>query len=305
MDFAMPVAWGEDSRGFWTKRKRSAVSLLTVLSLVTGVAVAYKLFTSAIPNNVVRDASTFNYEVWKRDANLRPDPDEEFINTAGCASTSQPGCTTTYGATAIYEDGIDTFPGDTRTVEVRLDNTNSMPAKDATFYVYIRDISVIGCVDGGGNPRSCSAPGSTPQVIGQPSNAANAFIAFWTFSVDKESVYHADSTELNGDDHGLARNPPNLNGDPDNRTIRDYVQSCEGGLKGFVQSAPCDLGTVKAFGSEDATGARTDQRYYEFNLTEEDNQTDQSAFKGWKLNFSLVFQARVPAVQEVAAIGAR
>ncbi|HVL81778.1 MAG TPA: hypothetical protein VM840_09320 [Actinomycetota bacterium] len=296
MDYAMPAAWGQDSRGFWTKRKRSALSLMTAISLVSGIAVAFKLFDKSVPNNVVRDASTFQYEVWKRDANVG---DTTFFNTAGCSS-AQIECTSTYGPKPVFAANVDQYPGDERVVDVKLINTN-VPERDASFYVYIKDISVTGCVDGAGNAQSCE--NATPTNIPSGTVAHNHFVAFWTFTVDKQDVFHGGGRDINADDHGLGERSANQR--PDDHEMRQYVRACSGGLKSFVPGAACDLGRVRAKGARDAAGARTDQRYYLFKLQELDDLSDQSRFKGWTVTFSLVFQARVPAVAEVASAGRR
>jgi hypothetical protein len=157
-------------------------------------------------------------------------------------------------------------------------------------------------VDGSGKPISCE--NQTPTNIPSSTVAHNAFVNFWVFKVDKQDVYHASGPEANGDDHGLLETNPNQ--DPDNdHSLRQYVQACEGGLKSFIPAAPCDLGRIRAKGKKDSAGGRTDQRYYFFKLEEADDGTDQSPFKGWTVTFSLVFQARVPAVAEATAVGRR
>jgi preprotein translocase subunit SecE len=44
MEYALPTAWGNQDRGFWTKRKKTAMSMLAVLALIAGIALAFKLF---------------------------------------------------------------------------------------------------------------------------------------------------------------------------------------------------------------------------------------------------------------------
>lgn len=294
-DYAMPVAWGPDDRDFWTRRKRTVSSLMTVLCLVAGIATAFKLFERTVPNNVVRDASTFEYEIWKRDANLG---DTDFLNTGGCATTSQPGCTTTYGAQPIFDVSLGQYPGDTRTVEVRVDNTN-IPARDATFKVYLDNIQIMGCVDGAGAPQSCE--NQTATIVSPNTVAWNAFVSYWTFSVDKELVLQAAGEEANEDDHNALDLDTDLNEDPDNTDYRRFEQSCSGGVLTIEASQPCTIGTIRAAGTEDVAGGRLDQRYFLFNVTEADDGTDQSAFKDWELNFTLVFQAQIPAIPEAPA----
>lgn len=299
MDYAMSVAWGPDSRGFWTQRKRSMVSLLTVFSMIAGVAAAFKMFENTVPNNVVRDASTFQYEVWKQDTEFG---DTSYYNTAGCTSTTLPGCTTTYGQKPIFDAGLSQYPGDTRNVDVKVINTNT-PQRDATFYVYIDNITVTGCVDGSGRPLSCE--NLTPTNLPFGTVGYNAFLNFWTFLSDKQNVLQAGGPEVNEDDHGALNGVSAINTNPDKNNVRQYTKACEGGLKTFVKNSPCDLGRIRKKGTTDTLNGRTDQRYYVFRLRELDDQTDQSAFKGWTINFSLVFQARVPAVAEVSTIGRR
>lgn len=264
MDYAMPIAWDQDSRGFWTKRKKSALGLVLVLSIVAGIAVAFKLFDQTIPNNVVRDAASFSFEVWKKD-DLAGDP--AFLNTAGCAN-----CSPVYGPTPVFVsykqvspspsptpaaalEPINTYPGDVRSVTVKLYNTN-VPERDASFVVYATAVKVL---DAQGQDVTATPPGTQ-------------FRNFWSLKVDKERVAGAQ---------GLP-----------------YQQACAGQLGAFSAVAPCKLGVIGGKGAKDAAGAPRDVRNYVFNLEEVDTGTDQSAFKGWTIQFSLVFSARLPAEPE-------
>lgn len=290
MDYAMPIAWDQDSRGFWTKRKKSALGLVLVLSIVAGIAVAFKLFDQTIPNNVVRDAASFSFEVWKKD-DLAGDP--AFLNTAGCAN-----CAPVYGPTPVFvsskqvspspsptpaaaPEPINTYPGDVRSVTVKLYNTN-LPERDASFIVYATAVKVL------------NAQGQ--DVTATPQGAQ--FRNFWSLKVDKERVAGAQGNELNADDHGVQ------SGDRDNPDTYErpegvsYQQACANQLSAFSAAAPCKLGVIGGKGAKDAAGAPRDVRYYVFNLEEVDTGADQSAFKGWTVQFSLVFSARLPAEPE-------
>jgi hypothetical protein len=81
-------------------------------------------------------------------------------------------------------------------------------------------------------------------------------------------------------------------------TTGSYNTVCEGALREFPANAPCDLGRVKANGASNQTGQPSDIRNYRFTVTELDDGTNQSEFKGWAVRFSLVFNARLPAVPD-------
>ncbi len=287
MQEAFSNGWRSDGRGFWTKRKKTATSLLSILALIAGIAVAFKLFDREVPNNVVRDASVFDFRIFKMDAGLGEDTFQEA------------------GATrAIYEAGLDQFPGDTRRVEVKIENSNQ-PARDASFQMHVDQdsIEVRGC--DGIDPETGDCTGGTPLIAqGDPDRVR--FMNFWTLSVDKEKVLYAldGGVEVNEDDH-TGQNV--LFGDnPDDSGFRQYDNACQGGLRELTPNAPCELGMIRAAGTFDELGEQTDVRYYRFDLTEVDDGTDQSAFKGWTITFTFVFNARVPALPEASGpIGER
>ena len=280
--------WSHHSRGFWTKRKRSATSLLTVLALIAGIAVAFKLFDQRVPNNVVRDASVFDYVVYRVDDSgpVAAGPGEPIFVNPG------PG-------------GVGMYPGDTRTVPVQIENTNTSPAKDASFQLHIEDIAVYGCLDAAGNPLGALANGDCPTgattatptfVTGDPNinqnsaNAWNRFVNFFTLSVDKKDIYF--QPESNTD----------LFHDPDPAFGTDFSEACSGGLREITKAAPCELGMVRKVDSTDLNGDRTDIRDYSFSVTEADDGSDQSIFKGWLVEWTFVFNARLPALPESGTV---
>ena len=317
MDYGIPAAWSNDGRGFWTRRRRSAISLITVLTLIAGAAIAYKMFDKDIPNNIAKDASTFDYEVFKMEDAAG---DSDFVNTEA------------NGGTPIFAAGVEHFPGDLRYVDVKIHNTNENPEKDASFFFYVEpDIEVTGCVasDGSAIPvddaGNCE-PGATtsqpiiidPQLVnGFPQDFNwNRFVGYWRLVIDKQRVLNVNGNEVNEDDH-TGQNVLNPNGDPDesgNRQYRplnpgevvdpdnedndEFANACTGGLREFPKPAPCNLGIVRAFGTRDALGEQTDLRYYKFGLRELEDNFDQSVYRGWTLDFDIVFQARVPALPE-------
>ncbi len=297
MRYAIPIAWEQDSRGFWTRRKRSVMSLFSVVALLAGVAVAFKLFDDPVPNNVARDAAVFEFEVWKKDPDLG---ETSFQNTAN--------------GSPVFESGVDTLPGDTRTVDVKIANVHEQPPKDATFFVYVDQDSfeVTGCHDADGkampveadeNGDEACADGSTTTdpILISPTGPAEAawtrFVNLWEFEVEKQLILQPADNDLNQSDH-LGQNLLNPDGDPDDSGNRRYGDVCDGGLRTITNLDPCDLGRVRSAGSRDLLGEATDQRYYLFHLTEIDDGSEQSVFKGWTLNFGLVFSARVPALPE-------
>lgn len=271
MDTAMPVMWRGDRRGFWTKRKKTTLSLILVLGLLAGIAMAFKLFDQLVPNNVVRDASSFSFEVWKRDAQVG---DAAFVKTG----PSKPVFEGTTAGTPVQL--INTFPGETRKVEVRINNINVQPARDASFYVYADAFAV----------KDANGLAPTNQTL------VSQFLNYWTFKVEKEKVLNPGGGDVaNEDDHGVLKGSPNNN--PDDHTRFGYAQACNDLLKSVQRIAPCKLGIVRGSGKTDAVGGRTDQRYYIFSLSEAD-EGDQSQFRGWSITFNLVFQARIPPEPE-------
>lgn len=241
---------------FWTKRKKSATGLIATVALIAGIAIAFKLFDQTVPNNTVRDASSFNFDITKQDTLYG---DATFIP----ATAVNPIFRTDPG-------GPDMYPGDTRTVSVRVKNTNAAPAKDATFYVYVNNITV--------QDRSTG----TPVTIASTDPRWSRFVTFFNLKVDKEKVLTSalgDVTVESG----------------------SYATACTGGLREITKNSACDLGTVRKPGSKDIAGNATDIRNYRFAVSEADDGTDQSAFKGWQITFELTFQARLPAVAENTA----
>ncbi|HVE92159.1 MAG TPA: hypothetical protein VNE62_07650 [Actinomycetota bacterium] len=268
MEYALPSAWGQGSRGFWTKRKKSATSLLAVMAMIAGIAIAFKLFERAIPNNVVRDASAFNYEIHvKRTA-------------ANCSDTvpNDSGWCVASGVDPIYRAGVDSFPGDERLEEVRIRNTNKAPAKDASFEMWVNQATIVinGC-----EPVAADGTCGTTPVIASTDPRYNKFLGFWRLSVDKETIVGALS-------------------DPTEYNTPLFAAACEGGLKELTRQSPCKLGMIRSSGTTSTTppGHRLDQRLYDFTMTEEDTGLDQSEYKGWTVTFELDFAARVPAEAE-------
>lgn len=302
MDYGMPFAWEEGRRGFWTRRRRAGMSLMTVLALIAGLAVAFKFFEQEVDNNVIRDAAVFDFEVWKWDEILdgeKPDGTPEFEEAGS--------------GTPVFESGVQTYPGDARKVDVKIVNTNVNPARDASFAAWAVNLRVQKCEDVGndGNINNdFNADGSCTGVANGDSNNIdvvnpadldwNKFVNYWTLQVNKEKILVANppGTELNEDDHQGQNLLTGASSDPDASGNRQYDLACEGGLKTFTQNAPCRLGIVRSVGSTDALGGPTDIRYFEFFLKEIDDNSNQSRFRGWTLAFDLVFAAQVPALPE-------
>lgn len=288
MEHALPTAWTQDRRGFWTKRKKTAMSLLAVMALIAGIALAFKLFDQIVPNNVVRDASAFDFQVdvfrspagggtpqWLK---AGPPPDEPIFNALN-PSTGEP---------------VSQFPGDSREQLVRIVNKNQLPKKDASFFVHVDQTSIVvmDCTIDPLAPNTCSAAAVVP--VGDPNRAT--FLNFWTLSIFKEKVLSTafgNPVEANENDHALG-----TSSDHDDASFNQYEQVCEGKLTDIKPASQCYLGEALEAGSEDALGQPADTRWYRFRMTEDDPGTDQSAFKGWTLTWTFVFQARVPALTQ-------
>jgi hypothetical protein len=245
-----------DRRSFWTKRRKSVTSLVATLALMLGIAVAYKLFDQTVPNNVVRDASSFDYLVLKMDPLLN--------------ETTFTPATTTNPIFFTSATGPDMYPGDTRTVDVKIEN-NNVPERDATFYVYIDNVRVFDRSSG------------TPVAIASTDARWGRFVSWWTFSVDKQLIVSSVMGDVTSEEPMVR-----------------YGEACSGGLREITKNSPCELGNVNAAGSQTLLEEPTDERLYEFNVSEADDGTDQSAFKAWEVSFDLIFSARLPAVPEDA-----
>ncbi|HVE92188.1 MAG TPA: hypothetical protein VNE62_07810 [Actinomycetota bacterium] len=243
---------------FWTKRKKTATSLLATLAMLAGIAIAYKLFERAVPNNTVRDASSFNYEILKMETDVG---DTAFEPVASDGSNS---------IFVAGPPGGDQFPGDSRTVEVKINNTNITPAKDASFYTYVSMVAVR-------DENGTFLPSTDPRF--------SRFMSFFTLTVEKQQAIGSAVGDIT--------------------YTPFYTEACSGGFRDITKNSPCDLGIIRAAGSTDVLDAPTDTRLYNFTATEADDGTDQSAFKGWAVHFELTFAARLPAVEESVIVGER
>ncbi|HVL80525.1 MAG TPA: hypothetical protein VM840_02905 [Actinomycetota bacterium] len=273
------------TRGFWTKRRRSAASLVAIIGLVSGIAIAYKLFDKTIPNNVVRDASSFNYvitakDVAARETSFRPtDGAEDRVIFRRTLATSACGHTAT-----SEECQVNTYPGDARRTDVIITNVNS-PAKSASWSVYVPPSSV--------QVHSWNKATNVYTPVTAGTADYNTFLNFWTLRVHKQTYYN------------LPQGRDDYENNPDSDD--SYAQTCSGRLNEFAspQSA-CELGVIRSAGTMGGTSSplpffparRTDDRQYRFFMAEEDNGTDQSRFQGWRVTFSMVFIAQVPGKAE-------
>ena len=270
---------GASTRGFWTKRKRSATSLVAVMALLAGIAVAYKLFDKTIPNNVVRDASAFAFDITAKDIAagetafraVTGNNDEvifrKTLATSACGSTStDPNC------------NVDTYPGDERRTDVLIKNTQ-LPKHDASWEVHVDPASIIvHSYDKVTNSYTVATNGD-----------ATRYINFWKLRVQKQTYFNGVVGEYENN--------------PDNNL--SYATACAAaGLKELTKQNPCKLGQIKGagtsanFGAPALTARPSDDRLYRFYMAEEDDGTDQSKFQGWRITFSLVFTARLPVETE-------
>ncbi|HVL81248.1 MAG TPA: hypothetical protein VM840_06625 [Actinomycetota bacterium] len=284
-----PTAQGFE-RSFWTKRKKSATSLLATLAMLAGIAIAYKLFDQTVPNNVVRDASNFDFLIERNDPRF-----DESGTWVTATSTGSAPIFRTFGTADEYQSAS-IYPGDTRQVNVRISNTHVTPSRDASFQVYIQNIEVHDRTNPGAPSGTCPTTGptaaSSPCTVSASDPRWARFVSWFTFAVDKERIYN--SAPLGGDLGYDPRGP-------------QYAQACSSGVREVTRNSPCELGLIRAKGSTSELDDKpTDVRLYRFKLTEADDGTDQSGFKGWAIKFDLVFSARVPAVPEdVTPIGQR
>jgi hypothetical protein len=277
------------------------MSLLAIMALVAGIALAFKLFEQQVPNNVVRDASNFDFvvEVFRAPPGggapswlqAGPPPLEPIFNEFD----------------PVTGDPVSQFPGDTRDQSVRIRNTNN-PSKAASFFMYVDQTSIV--------VRDCQPNPAPSFPLNQPTcGSANivpalsadwtTFVNFWTLSVDKEKVLvhpgaFVTPGQLNENDHALG-----TSSDHDDTSFSNEEEVCSGGLRQIQKNAPCNLGSAKGAGSEDDLGQPTDTRWYTFHMKENDSGSDQSKFKGWTITFTMVFQARVPALPDPSPVGER
>lgn len=272
---------GTSTRGFWTKRKRSAMSLMTAMALLAGIAVAYKLFDRTIPNNVVRDASSFAFDITAMDlaageTAFRPvtGNDDNVIFRRTLASSTCGSASTT------EECNVNTFPGDERRTDVIIRNTQ-LPAHSASWEVHVDQASIV--------IHSYDKATNSYTVVPTSNTDHARYLNYWKLRVQKQTYFAGPTSEY--------ENNPNNN--------LSYATACSAaGLKELTRQSACKLGTIKGAGTQANFGAPAlttrpaDDRQYRFYMQEEDDGSDQSRFQGWRITFSLVFSARVPAEAE-------
>lgn len=254
---------------------------MAVIGLIAGIAVAYKLFDQTVPNNVVRDASRFDYTIHKWDG--------AFENTNSNNQAEASEYVLASGTNPIFRTdplpaGPNLYPGDSRTTNVRITNTHVMAdgsGRDASFQTYVTNIRVADVWDEVNNVPQA------PVIIPNTDPGWNYFVNLFTLTVDKATVMATALGDLMYDG--------------------SFTNACQTGLQALTAQSPCELGTIRAAGDESfLIGDPMDVRDYTFNIAEADDGTDQSAYKGWEVRFDLVFQARVPAVDDaVVLIGER
>lgn len=269
---------GRSTRGFWTKRKRTAASLFVVLGLVAGIAVAYKLFDQTVPNNVVRDAGNFKFRIEARDLAAGEVDFREVV----------PGdpLKVIFRSTSVGANpkDVNTFPGDARRTDVRITNIND-PSRDASFYVAVEQIKVFSW--NGGNSYSEVIPTSSLQAQQQ----FNRFVSFWTLQIQKQT-YVTNPGCTKGD---CAEN------DPEEDT--SFANACgPTSINQITRTNLCKLGIIRAAGTQTGPAIQdfSDDRQFRFIAAEADDGSDQSQFKGWRVSFTLAFLARVPPEAETS-----
>lgn len=268
------LAWGRNRRGFWTKRRKSGLSMLLVLSLVAGIAVAFKLYNQRVPNNVVRDASNFQFDIWKKETTLigkpgfaQPQPMETVYVEAGAPPKSAIFKSFFIDPLDNQEKPFQTFPGDSRTVLVAIDNRQNPVQRALKVFINVDEIVICRPARSGeGNSARClgaTGPGSpVEETVG--SADYKRFLSYWTL------------------DAGGCTNK------------LDSADFRRGSLV-------CQLGTVKAdtVNGKPSVDQVTDSEAFKFVLSEADDG-DQTAYKGWSVLFQVVF--RVSPFQEAAAL---
>jgi len=273
------------TRGFWTKRKRTATSLIAVMGLVAGIAVAYKLFERSVPNNVVRDASNFSYDLEAKDLAAGETAFRPVTGTGDSVIFRQTLATGNCGPTSTSADcNVDTYPGDSRRTDVIIKNTQQ-PAHKASWAVYVENSPT--------NPiqvHSYDKATNTYTSVPTTSPDYSRYLSFWKMKVDKQTLFNVPQA-------GMYENDP--------ANDASYAPACtSSGLKELSKQNPCNLGTIEGAGKAGlalgpAFPARSlDDRQYRFHMEEADDGTDQSKFQGWRVVFTLVFAAKVPGDAE-------
>ncbi|HVL80523.1 MAG TPA: hypothetical protein VM840_02895 [Actinomycetota bacterium] len=277
---------GASTRGFWTKRKRSATSLMAAIALLAGIAVAYKLFDKTIPNNVVRDASSFGYTLEAQDV-AAGESAYRAVTGSGDQVIFRQSLASCPPLDASDPCQVSTYPGDSRRTNVKITNTQD-PAKDAGFEVYVAPGTIV--VERWVPPTGTATSG-TYQVVPTTDADWGRYVGYWKLGVDKQLLYQVPVT------NGEYVNSPTANA--------SYGTACAPtDLRGLTSQSACKLGTIRGKGTTGASvgtmssAHSRDIRHYRFNMSEEDDGSDQSRFKGWRIRFSLVFVARVPAEAE-------
>jgi len=280
------------TRGFWTKRKRTATSLITVMGLIAGIAVAYKLFERNVPNNVVRDASAFSYDITAKDIAAQEGAFRAVTGTGDNVIFRQTLATAACGAASTApECNVDTFPGDERRTDVIIANTQE-PKHMASWTVYVENSTT--------NPiQVLSYNKATNTYTSVPTSDPdyNRYLNFWKLRVDKQTLFNLQ---------GAAANYEN---NPDDDA--SYTAACTAsGLKELTRQNPCNLGRIEGKGTMgSAIGALPARsladRQYRFYMAEADDGTDQSKFQGWRVVFTLVFAAKVPGDAETGRFSTR
>ena len=265
-------------------RRKRAMALVAVMGLLAGIAVAYKLFEKTVPNNVVRDASTFNYALWVQD-----EQNGAFVR-AGAAPDGRPIFPSLVQSGTSQGQEIVMFPGDSKTATVRINN-EQIPASTRTvagFQLHVEQPSIVVCrpkaVPTEGSSAACLAavgPGA-PVEVQAPNPDRAKFLGFWELEIQAQRKLLG--TEPAPAEMGGAR----------------YATVCpKRALTGYTPGDPCNLGRISQKGAEAGPTGPKDQRLYRFTISELD-QGDQTPYKGWAVAFGFVFNARVPPGPEVA-----
>jgi len=116
------------------------------------------------------------------------------------------------------------------------------------------------------------------------------YLGFWRMKVDKQTLFNVSPVSK------PYENDPASDG--------SYSPACAyAGLKEITRQNPCNLGQIEGkntMGSSigPLTAKPLDDRQYRFFMEETDDGTDQSKFQGWRVVFTLVFAAKVPADAE-------
>lgn len=178
-DMPPTLEWGSGRRSFWSRRRqRTLVSIITVMALIAGLAVAFKLYSQRVPNNVVRDASNYLFDVLTPridigDGDTIPD---DLYQTAGFDNP-------------IFKR-LRLYPGDSKVRYVKIDNTKDPNLRNIDVLVRVSDVFVCRpqlpgetvrdtpCLDADPADGNSNDPGHAVVLVRKTDPRWNTFLSF-------------------------------------------------------------------------------------------------------------------------------